>query len=238
MSMLEVKDLKSGYGPVPVLHGVSLNVAEGEIVAIVGPNGAGKSTLMKTIFGLLPTAAGSIAFDGQDLAGVRTTRLASLGMGYVPQGSNTFPDLTVEDNLGVAAHAMKGADGGDAIRSVFGSFPALEPLRKRRARLLSGGERQMLALASAIVQRPKFLALDEPTTGLAPSIVQGLIQDVLDLSRTGVTVLWVVEENPREVIQHADRVLLLQNGLIAREREPAELLEGSALEDLFFHAES
>ena len=236
MSMLEVSDLKSGYGPIPVLHGVSLSVDAGEIVALVGPNGAGKTTLMKTIFGLLETAEGSVRFDGEDVTGTRTTSLADLGMGYLPQGRNVFPELSVEDNLRVAAHALPRAKADGALRDVFTGFPVLESLRKRRAKLLSGGERQILALASATVQKPRFLALDEPTTGLAPSIVQRLIDDVLKLSRDGVTVLWVIEENPRQIIQHVNRVFVLQAGVITQESTAEELLASESLEELFFKA--
>ncbi|MFN8204327.1 MAG: ABC transporter ATP-binding protein [Solirubrobacteraceae bacterium] len=238
MSQLDVSGLKSGYGPIPVLHGVSLEVRAGEIVALVGPNGAGKSTLMKTLFGLLPRTAGTVRYDGQDLDGMKTTELAKLGLGYVPQGGNTFPELSVEDNLRVAAHAMSRAESERALQRVYDQFPILQGLRKRRASLLSGGERQILALAGATVQEPRFLALDEPTTGLAPSIVKGLIEDVLVLSRSGVTVLWVIEENPRQVIQHADRVLVLQAGVISRESPAAELLKSESLEHLFFRAGS
>ena len=126
MSMLEVQNLKSGYGPIPVLHGVSLSVEAGEIVAIVGPNGAGKTTLMKTIFGLLPASEGSVHFDGQDVTHMRTTSLAELGMGYLPQGSNTFPELSVEDNLRVAAHSLKRSKADERLRAVFAEFPVLE----------------------------------------------------------------------------------------------------------------
>jgi branched-chain amino acid transport system ATP-binding protein len=234
--MLQVSDLKSGYGPVPVLHGVSLNVHAGEMVGIVGPNGAGKSTLLKTIFGLLPKAGGKVVFDGQDLDDVRTTALADLGMGYLPQGANTFPDLSVEDNLRVSAHAMSRAEADAALRRVFEEFEVLHTLRKRRARLLSGGERQILALASATVQRPRLLALDEPTTGLAPSIVQRLIEDVIALRDNGITVLWVIEENPRQIIEQVDRVFLLRAGVIERESSAEELLTSQELEQLFFKA--
>jgi branched-chain amino acid transport system ATP-binding protein len=236
MSMLEVSGLKSGYGPIPVLHGVSLAVDAGEIVAIVGPNGAGKTTLMKTIFGLIPAAGGSVRFDGSDVTGARTTGLAELGMGYLPQGWNTFPDLSVEDNLRVSAHGLSRSKAEAALATVFEEFPVLQALRRRRAKLLSGGERQILALASATVQRPRFLALDEPTTGLAPSIVQRLIEDVLALSRSGVTVLWVIEENPRQIIQHVDRVFVLQAGVIRQESRAEELLASGSLEQLFFKA--
>ena len=236
MSMLEVSGLKSGYGPVPVLHGISLSVEPGEIVGIVGPNGAGKSTLLKTIFGLLRIAEGTVRFDGADVTGVRTTELADLGMGYLPQGANTFPELSVEDNLRVAAHAMSRAETEAALKRAYAEYPVLHQLERRRAKLLSGGERQILALASATVQRPKFLALDEPTTGLAPSIVSQLIEDVLNLSRSGVTVLWVIEENPRQILEHVGRVFVLQAGVIEHESTSEELLSSGALEDLFFKA--
>jgi branched-chain amino acid transport system ATP-binding protein len=142
----------------------------------------------------------------------------------------------VEDNLRVAAHALKRSEADERLRAVFGEFPVLESLRKRRAKLLSGGERQILALASATVQSPRFLALDEPTTGLAPSIVARLIDDVLNLSRSGVTVLWVIEENPRQIIGHVNRVFVLQAGVITQESTSQDLLESESLEELFFKA--
>ena len=236
MSLLEVSDLESGYGKVPVLHGVSLRVDPGEIVAVVGPNGAGKSTLMKTIFGLLPVMGGAMTFDGQDLTRVSSTHMSELGAGYVPQGSNTFPDLSVEDNLRVAMPRAKSGDLAAAQERVFENFPVLGERRRQRAKTLSGGERQMLALATATMTQPRFLALDEPTTGLAPSIVQHLIRTIVGLRDTGATVLWVVEESPLQILEHVNRVYLLQSGVIARELEARELLENESLQELFFGA--
>ena len=238
MSLLEISNVESGYGQLPVLHGVSMHVEANEIVALIGPNGAGKSTLMKTIFRLLPTESGSIVYDGQDLGAVSATKLASMGMAFAPQGFSTFPDLSVEDNLKVplTSQSMRGV--GEAMDHMFATFPILKERRRQRARTLSGGERQMLALASAMILEPKFLALDEPTTGLAPSIVDALVEQIVGFRDSGTTILWVIEENPLEVLQYVERVYLMQSGLIERELSVEELLNDEALQDMFFGTHS
>lgn len=234
--MLSVIDLESGYGRLPVLHKVSLEVRTGEIVGLLGPNGAGKTTLMKTIFGLIPMMSGSVMFDEQDLQDVDPSRLAELGAGLVPQGSNTFPDLSVEDNLRVALPNAKGEAVETRLREMFETFPRLMQRRRQRARTLSGGERQMLALAGAMIGRPRFLALDEPTTGLAPALVSALIQQILAFRTSSSAVLWVIEENPVEALPHVDRVYVLQAGVVEHEMEAQTLLAGDLLQNLFFGA--
>lgn len=234
MSVLEVTDLESGYGKLPVLHGVSLHVDANEIVAVAGPNGAGKSTLMKTIFRLLPVMRGSIVFHGHDVGTMTSSQLAELGMGFVPQGFGTFPDLTVDENLKVSLTGHGGRDFGGALELTYDAFPALKERRKQRARTLSGGERQMLSLASAMIVKPRFLALDEPTSGLAPTIMGALAEQILSFRDAGTTVLWVIEENPLEVLQYVDRVYLLQAGVIQRELAAVELLRDESLQELFF----
>ena len=236
MSLLEVRGIESGYGKLPVLHDVSLDVDEGEIVAIAGPNGAGKTTLMRTIFQLLPATRGSVTFDGHDLTKLDATKLAALGLGYVPQGANTFPDLSVEDNLKVALARASRREAAAATERVYERFPVMLARRRQRAKTLSGGERQILALASAIIEEPRFLALDEPTTGLAPTIVQILVEQILELRRSGMTVLWVIEESPLQILGHVDRVYILQAGAIERELPAAELLHDEALQAVFFGA--
>lgn len=234
MTLLEARDVESGYGKVPVLHGVSLSIEPGEIVAIVGPNGAGKSTLMKTLFGLLPLTGGTIHFDGRDVSGMSPSKFSRVGAGFLPQGANTFPDLSVEDNLRVALPHAGRTELAAATRRAFERFPALEPRQRQRARTLSGGERQMLALASATMQQPRFLALDEPTTGLAPSIVQTLVRHILELRDAGTTVLWVIEESPLQILEHVNRVYLLQSGQIRQELPARQLLDTESLQDVFF----
>ena len=238
MSLLEVQNVRSGYGKVPILHDVSLHVDERELVAVIGANGAGKSTLMKTITRLLPLMAGSIVFDGTDLSDRDPRAAAKLDMAYVPQDGNTFPGLSVEDNLGVSLMGIKRGEAAEMRERMYERFPVLKDRRRQAASTLSGGERQMLALASAMITSPRFLVLDEPTTGLAPSIVQGLIQQILSFQREGTTVLWVVEENPLQVLEHVDRVYLMQAGVIERELSANELLGDRTLQELFFGVET
>jgi branched-chain amino acid transport system ATP-binding protein len=238
VSLLEVSGIRSGYGKVPILHDVSVRVEERELVAVIGANGAGKSTLMKTITRLLPLMAGSIHFDGHDLSDRDPRAAAKLDIAYVPQDANTFPGLSVEDNLGVSLMGRKRGEAAEMREQMYERFPVLRDRRRQAASTLSGGERQMLALASAMITSPRFLVLDEPTTGLAPSIVQGLIQQILRFQREGTTVLWVVEENPLQVLEHVDRVYMMQAGVVERELAADELLGDSTLQELFFGVEA
>jgi branched-chain amino acid transport system ATP-binding protein len=234
VSLLEVSGVEAGYGKLSVLHDVSLEVEAGEIVALVGPNGAGKTTLMKTVFRIVPLFSGSIEFDGTPLADYDTRELAAFGMGYVPQEGNTFPQLSVDENISVALGGLSRSEGSQARDAVYEQFPALAERRKQQASTLSGGERQMLALAGATVTSPRFLALDEPTTGLAPSIVERLIEQILGFRERGSSVLWVIEENPLQILHHVDRVYLIQGGVIERQMPAAELLADDSLRELFF----
>jgi branched-chain amino acid transport system ATP-binding protein len=238
LTLLSVKDVDAGYTKLPLLHGVSLEVAEGEVVAVVGPNGAGKTTLMKSIFRLLPLRRGTIEFEGRDLGDTSPAELSRLGAGLVPQEANTFPDLSVDDNLRVGLVGVRRSGMTPKLERMYERFPALANRRDQRVKTLSGGERQMVALASAMIKEPKFLALDEPTTGLAPSIVEGLISEILVSRAGGTTVLWVVEENPLQVLRHVDRVYFLRAGVIQREFSAAELLDDESLQALFFGSEA
>lgn len=174
---LEVQGVSTGYGRLTVVHDASLTVAPGEVVAIVGPNGAGKSSLMKAIARSLPLSAGRIEFAGTDLSTVPQNRIAGLGIGYVPQRGNVFPELSVEENLRVSCRAAS-ARLAEAIAEVYAQFPRLQDRRQQVASTLSGGERQMLAIACATMSKPSLLMLDEPTTGLAPIVVRERIEDI------------------------------------------------------------
>jgi branched-chain amino acid transport system ATP-binding protein len=187
---------------------------------------------------LLPLMSGSIHFDGHDLSDGDPRAAAKLDMAYVPQDGNTFPGLSVEDNLGVPLMGVKRAEAAEMRERMYERFPVLKERRRQAASTLSGGERQMLALASAMISSPRFLVLDEPTTGLAPSIVKGLIQQILRFQRDGTTVLWVVEENPLQVLEHVDRVYMMQAGVIERELAADELLGDRTLQELFFGVET
>ena len=231
---LELKDVESGYGNLPILHGVSLEVEPAEIVAVIGPNGAGKTTLMKTIFGLLPTRGGKLRFADQDLTRLSTPARAALGMAYVPQEASTFPQLTVYDNLAVSLLSTPGREQARRIGEMLELFPALGELRRARAGTLSGGERQMLAIASAMITKPQFLALDEPTTGLAPSIVAARIKDITAAREAGATVLWVIEESPMLCLPHVDRVYVMNSGELGASQPASELLDEELLQATFF----
>ena len=231
---LVLSDVRSGYGDLPILHGVSLEVAPAEIVAVIGPNGAGKSTLLKTLFGLLGLRGGTMTFGDEDLGQTGTGARARLGMAYVPQEGSTFPELTVYDNLAVSLLHEPTRTQHRRIGEMLESFPALQELRRARAGTLSGGERQMLAIASAMISQPRFLALDEPTTGLAPSIVQARIADIVAVREQGTSVLWVIEESPMLCLPHVDRVYVLNSGVLGPSQPAEDMLDEELLQATFF----
>lgn len=234
MSSLEVDGLESGYGRLPVLHGVSLRVEPNELVAVIGPNGAGKTSLVKAIFGLLPAMKGTIRFGGVDLAAANIGVRNDLGMALVPQTRSTFPHLTVEENLLVSFSVLDRKKAADALASSYEMFPNLAERRRQPAQTLSGGERQMLAFASGVGSQPRLLVLDEPTTGLAPTIVQALVERIVAFKAAGRAIIWVIEENPLEVLREVDRVYVLTNGIVSAELPAADLLADESLHHLFF----
>ncbi len=237
MSLLDLKGLETGYGKIPVLHSVDLRVDENEMVALIGPNGAGKTSLAKAAFGLLPAMSGSISFDSEDLTGATTARRMQLGMAMAPQVGNTFPELTVEDNLVTSFSMLSSEDSQAALDNAYVLFPRLAERRRQSARTLSGGERQMLAFACASGTKPRFLVLDEPTTGLAPTIVHSLVEKIVESKDDGASILWIIEENPLEVLPYVDRVYVLSNGTIRAETAADDLLSEEALRTLFFGLE-
>ena len=228
--LLSIKGLRAGYGKVPVLHGIDLEVQEGEILGVLGHNGMGKSTLLKTIMGIVPTSAGVMDFDGEDLVSLRASRRAQLGIGYVPQGRGIFPNLSVRDNLrmGVAAHHM---DEEDAIHQVLRDFPRLERLLDRDGGALSGGEQQLLALARCLIAEPDLVLLDEPTEGIQPSIIDEIVELLKTLNeRTGVSIV-LVEQSLDFITALSDRVLLIQKGAIAGEVSGSETSNPALIEE-------
>jgi len=231
MTLLEVKSLESGYGRLSILHGIDLHVDDGEIVAVIGPNGAGKSTLLQTIAGLLPCWKGQAVFAGKNVHEYEPSLLPTWGLSYVPQDRNVFPTLTVAENLEMAATLLK--DSRLKIKTAYERFPILGQRQKQLARTLSGGERQMLAIASALMLDPKLLMLDEPTTGLAPIKANEVISHILDINRGGTAILWVVEENPASVLDHCPRVHLMESGQIRRTDSGKNLLNDPKFAELF-----
>ncbi len=227
--MLEVEDLHSGYDGIPVLTGLSLQVAEGAFVGILGHNGMGKTTLLKTLIGILPTAAGQIRLDGQSIARLASHARARRGIGYVPQGRGIFPGLTVRDNLRFAAVAA--GRRAATTSSTLDEFPRLKTLLDRPGGALSGGEQQLLALARALIQQPRIVLLDEPTEGIQPSIIEEIVDQLKAIrARRGLTVL-LVEQNVDFIKALSDHVLIIQKGTITRTVAAGLLSDAAAMGD-------
>ncbi|MGH8524184.1 MAG: ABC transporter ATP-binding protein [Gammaproteobacteria bacterium] len=232
--LLEVQSLVGGYGKKQVLNGVTIEVMAGEIVALIGHNGAGKSTLLKTVFGLLPAWTGHMTLDGRRLNSPVPRELLGLGVCYVPQGNRVFTDLTVRENLELGGLALPGnARLNDGIEHVLSLFPVLKPRLRQRAGSLSGGEKQMLALANALILSPRLLLLDEPSLGLAPPLVTAALEHIQETNRgSGVTVL-IVEQKVREVLKIAQRVYVLRNGEVSFSGSTDELSDDVKLREVY-----
>jgi urea ABC transporter ATP-binding protein UrtE len=225
--MMQVEDLVAGYGRIGVLRGASLTVEAGTCVGILGHNGMGKTTLLRTIMGLLPTQGGRVVLDGVEIQRLAPHARARAGLGYVPQGRQIFPGLTVRDNLRFGILAKRG-DEAVILAEVLEEFPELVRLLDRPGGALSGGEQQLLALARALCGRPRLLLLDEPTEGIQPSIVEAMVQRIRALSRGRGLAVLLVEQNLDFIQALADRVLLIHRGRITREI-PREALGDPAL---------
>lgn len=212
--MLEIKDLYVSYGMMEVLHGVSVNVEDDELVSIIGPNGAGKTTLIKTIMGLVKPTSGSIIYNGQDITHLPAHKRASMGIGYVPEGRRVFGKLTVEENLKMGAYEIKdNARIKNNIDMVYDIFPRLGERSKQLASTMSGGEQQMLAIGRALMLDPKMLLIDEVSMGLMPIMVNTCFEVIKKLNDDGITVL-VVEQNANKALKIADRGYVLETGNI------------------------
>ena len=219
--ILDMNGLRSGYGRIPILAGVTLNVAEGEFLGILGHNGMGKTTLMNTIMGHLPATAGTIRFDGQDITKLPPHKRALAGLGLVPQGRQIFPDLTVHENLRMG---MAGSSKEDMalLDEILELFPRLQRLLDRRGGALSGGEQQLLALARCLCARPRLVLLDEPTEGIQPSILEEIVETLKKLRGKGLSLV-LVEQNLEFIAALSGRVLIIQKGTITGELKPEDL---------------
>ena len=211
MALLEVRDVVSGYGDATILHGVDLDVETEEIVTIIGPNGAGKSTLMKAIYGLIDCWEGTVQFDGTDITGLRADEVTERGMCYVPQRDNIFPTLTVRENLEMGAYIKREVTAED-FREVWDRFPILEERKNQKAGTMSGGQRQMLALSSALMIDPDILLVDEPSAGLAPDLVDDMFDRLVQIRDETDTAILMVEQNARQALQVSDRGYVLDVG--------------------------
>ncbi len=245
---LRVEEVYAGYGKLEILHGVSVEAYPGELVAIVGPNGSGKSTLLKTIFGFTTIYRGRIIVGGRDVTRTPPSRKPIMGIAYVPQVGNVFPKLTVEENLKLSrlvfrARARTGELGSEAkrnpdtvfeekLREVYKMFPVLYERRKQRAGTLSGGERQMLALARVLLMEPRIVMLDEPTAALAPKIAEMVFKTIRSIAESGITVV-LVEQNARRALEIADRGYIMVQGRVAYHGEARSILSHPELGKLY-----
>ena len=221
--MLSVENLRSGYGRIEALHGVSIEVAEGEIVALVGANGAGKTTLLRAISGVQPISGGRIRFRGRPIEKLPAHARVALGIAQVPEGRQVFAPLSVEDNLRLGGWTRPAAEFDAALASVLALFPMLADKRRAPAGALSGGQQQMLAVGRALMAKPRLLLLDEPSMGLAPILVDQILDAVAGFKQAGLTVL-LVEQNARAALTIADRGYVVETGRITAGGRGAELL--------------
>lgn len=221
-ALLEVDDLVAGYGPLRVLHGISLTVGEGELVALLGANGAGKTTTLRAISGLV-RPKGSVAFAGRSLLGRSAEAIVAAGIAHVPQGRGTFPNLTVEENMRVGASTRKRREAEADLQDWYEHFPRLAERRAQPAGQLSGGEQQMLAISRAMMSRPRLLLLDEPSLGLAPNITATLFDRLSAIKAERGTAMLVVEQNANIALHHASRAYVLESGEIALSGAATEL---------------
>ena len=231
--LLELKDVTLMYGRIQALHGISLSVGEGEIVALIGANGAGKSTTMRAISGLRPVAQGSITFNGEDITKLRADLRVVRGVSQSPEGRGIFPGMSVRENLEMGAYTRRNrAEISEDMDRVFTLFPRLKEREKQVGGTMSGGEQQMLAVGRALMSRPKLLLLDEPSMGLAPMLIQQIFDIVVEINQQGTTVL-LVEQNAQQALSRAHRAYVLETGEIVKSGTGAELLTDPSVKDAY-----
>lgn len=224
MALLEVKDMQVYYGMIQALKGVSFEVNEGEVIALIGANGAGKTTTLHTVSGLLRSKTGSIVFDGKDISKVPAHEIVKLGMAHVPEGRRVFTNMTVYQNLKMGAYTRKNkAEIEETLKMIYKRFPRLEERQNQLAGTLSGGEQQMLAMGRALMSKPKIILMDEPSMGLSPIFVNEIFDIIKSVSESGTTVL-LVEQNAKKALSIADRAYVLETGKVSMEGNADDLL--------------
>ena len=228
--MLKVTELHAGYGRIPILNGVNLDVAEGQVLGVLGHNGMGKTTLIKTLMGFIDTTQGTIQLEGQDITRASPNRRARAGFGYVPQGRDIFPRMTVRDNLRFAV-AASGSTSKTKVDEILDQFQRLAPLMDREGGALSGGEQQILAIARCLCANPKLMFLDEPTEGIQPSIIEQIAELLSMLKQKSQLTIVLVEQNLEFVSSLSDRVAIIQKGTIVNELAPSQLGEAKVLDE-------
>jgi branched-chain amino acid transport system ATP-binding protein len=231
--LLEIDNVSLAYGRIVALHGISLTVGQGEIVALIGANGAGKSTTMRAVSGLRPVLEGAIRFDGQDITKMRADLRVVRGVSQSPEGRGIFPGMSVRENLEMGAYTRRNrAEIDQDMQRVFDLFPRLKEREKQAGGTLSGGEQQMLAVGRALMSRPKLLLLDEPSMGLAPMLIQQIFDIIVEINQQGTTVL-LVEQNAQQALSRAHRAYVLETGRIVKEGSGSDLLHDPAVKDAY-----
>lgn len=225
MSMLEIKDLEVYYGAINALKGISFNVEQGEIIALIGANGAGKTTTLHTISGLIPAAKGSVLFNGRELTKTPAHKIVSMGMAHVPEGRRVFAQLSVYENLTLGAYTRKDKNEiNETLERVYERFPRLKERRSQLAGTLSGGEQQMLAMGRALMSKPTIVLMDEPSMGLSPLYVNEIFDIIMEINKSGTTVL-LVEQNAKKALSIANRAYVLETGNITLSGDAHELMD-------------
>lgn len=233
MAMLEIRDLEVYYGMIQAIKGISFDVNEGEVIALIGANGAGKTTILHTVTGLLTAKSGSITFDGTDITKVPGHKIVSMGMAHVPEGRRVFAQLSVYQNLMMGAYTRKDKhEIADTLENVYHRFPRLEERKNQMAGTLSGGEQQMLAMGRALMSHPKIILMDEPSMGLSPIFVNEIFDIIKEVSNGGTTVL-LVEQNAKKALSIADRGYVLETGKIVLEGKADDLLHNDSIKKAY-----
>lgn len=233
MSMLEIKDLEVYYGMIQAIKGVSFDVNEGEVIALIGANGAGKTTILHTITGLLNAQKGSVWFEGKDITKVPAHKIVSMGMAHVPEGRRVFANLTVLQNLKMGAYTRKDkTEIEQTLDSIYKRFPRLMERQNQLAGTLSGGEQQMLAMGRALMSHPKIILMDEPSMGLSPIFVNEIFDIIKSVSASGTTVL-LVEQNAKKALSIADRAYVLETGKIVLSGKASDLLNNDSIKKAY-----
>lgn len=233
MAMLEVKDLEVYYGVIQAIKGVSFEVNQGEVIALIGANGAGKTTILHTITGLLSPKKGQVLFEGKDITKVPAHKIVSMGMAHVPEGRRVFAELSVYENLKMGAYTRKDkSEIEESLANVYKRFPRLEERKNQMAGTLSGGEQQMLAMGRALMSNPKIILMDEPSMGLSPILVNEIFDIIQAVSESGTTVL-LVEQNAKKALSIADRAYVLETGNIVLEGNANDLLEDDSIKKAY-----
>ena len=231
--LLQLESIVLAYGKIEALHGISVEVEQGEVVTLIGANGAGKTSMMRAVSGVRGVQSGRIIFDGEDITGLRADQRVRLGLSLAPEGRGIFPGMTVTENLDMGAYTRKDkAAVREDFERVFGLFPRLAERKKQVAGTMSGGEQQMLAIGRALMARPRLLCLDEPSMGLAPMLIQQIFSIITEISQQGTTIL-VVEQNAKQALSHADRGYVLETGRVVKTGTGADLLDDPAIREAY-----